>query len=212
VVKKYQASQKNSYPHLLLQLAHGGMALLLLFGLLIKPPPMARVLVMTNAHALHLQSLDAPHGGEPKPNIEQASSASVPPLPFPLVLESCDGSLCGEPLLQTLLPVPPLLPPVPHPLQSSPSPFQSSPHALLSLIKNITFALCGGFLHRQSPQKNKRKQTKKKQKRKQKTKNKNKNKNKDKQKTKTLTNKKREKRESGGFCNSSNKEDQKMLL
>jgi hypothetical protein len=59
-VKKYQASQKNSYPHLLLQLAHGGMALLLLFGLLIKPPPMARVLVMTNAHALHLQSLDAP--------------------------------------------------------------------------------------------------------------------------------------------------------
>jgi hypothetical protein len=60
VVKKYQASQKNSYHHSLLQLAHGGMALLLLFGLLIKPPPMARVLVMTNAHALHLRFLDAP--------------------------------------------------------------------------------------------------------------------------------------------------------
>jgi thiosulfate reductase cytochrome b subunit len=60
VLKKYQASQKNSYHHLLLQLAHGGMALLLLSGLLIKPPPMARVLVMTNAHALHLRSLDAP--------------------------------------------------------------------------------------------------------------------------------------------------------
>jgi hypothetical protein len=81
-------------------------------------------------------------------------------------------------------------------------------------ISNKKYHLC--LMWRVPPQtispKKQMKTNKKKQKQKQKTKNKNKNKNKDKQNTKTLTNKKREKRESGGFCNSSNKEDQKMLL